>query len=49
MRTLLWSDGPDYPFGDFISDYSTAQTYNAAYIIGGFNAMNIIAEFKDGQ
>jgi len=49
MRTLSWSEGPDYPFGDYISDYSTAQTNNAAYIIGGFNAMNIIAEFKDGQ
>ena len=42
MRTLSWSDGPDYPFGDYISAYSTAQTYNAAYIIGGINA--IIAE-----
>ena len=32
-----------------IRAYSTASTLEAAYIIGGYHTMNIIAEFKDGS
>ena len=30
----VWSDGPDYPFGDVIM-YSSISTAKSAYIIGG--------------
>ena len=32
-----------------ISYYSTASTSDAAYIIGGYDTQNVIAEFKDNQ
>ena len=48
METQKWSDGPDYPFGR-IYFYSTGQSSNAAYIIGGPYTENVVAEFKEGQ
>ena len=32
-----------------ISYYSTASTSDAAYIIGGYDTQNVVAEFKDNQ
>ena len=32
-----------------ISVYSTTQTLDAVYIIGGWNTKNIVAEFKNDQ
>ena len=32
-----------------ISHYSTTQTYDAVYIIGGFYTKDIVAEFKNDQ
>jgi len=49
METLTWFDGPDYPFGERISYYSTTHTSDAAYIIGGFKTKNVVAEFINGQ
>ena len=50
MTTLTWMDGPNYPFGSgYIAFYSTAETANAAYIIGGYYTKDIIAQFKDDQ
>ena len=44
MKTLTWMDGPNYPFGSgYIEFYSTAETANAAYIIGGYYTKEIIA------
>ena len=45
VTTNLWSDGPDFPFGD-ISMYSSISTTKSAYIIGGRSS---IAEFFDFQ
>ena len=33
----------------YIAYYSTTQTADAAYIIGGGNTKNVIAEFKNDQ
>ena len=33
----------------YISEYSTAQSPAAAYIIGGRNTPNLVAEFKNEQ
>ena len=33
----------------YIAEYSTTQTADAAYIIGGSHTMNVIAEFKNDQ
>ena len=44
MKTLTWMDGPNYPFGSgYIEFYSTAETANAACIIGGYYTKEIIA------
>ena len=32
-----------------ISEYSTANSPDAAYIIGGWNTKNLVAEFRDDQ
>jgi len=49
LGTGQWEDGPDYPFQEFISHYSTTSTSSTAYIIGGFLSPTIIAQFKHGQ
>ena len=33
----------------YISEYSTAQSQDAAYIIGGWYTKNLVAEFKNNQ
>ena len=42
----VWSDGPDYPFGDVIM-YSSISTTESAYIIGGRGST--VAEFFNNQ
>ena len=42
----VWSDGPDYPFGDVIR-YSSISTTKSVYIIGGREST--IAEFFNFQ
>ena len=32
-----------------ISEYSTAQSPDAAYIIGGTNTLNLVAEFRNDK
>merc|ERR1719197_165069 len=48
---MKWSDGPDYPFAPWqgISFYSTTQTLDAVYIIGGLYTKKIVAQFKNDQ
>jgi len=52
MTTLKWSDEADFPYGgvftDYIYEYTTASTPDAAYFIGGGPLFtNTIAEFKN--
>lgn len=48
LNTLTWSNGPDYPFtSDYIANYATASTSEAAYVIGGRWSQDVIAEFKN--
>ena len=53
MTTMKWSDGPNYPFASSICFYSTTQTSEAVYIIGGCGkggyGMEIVAEFKNDR
>ena len=52
LNTLQWSDAPDYPFSSenkYIYAYSVAETTSAAYIIGGYNTEEVVAQFKDFQ
>ena len=52
LNTLQWSDVPDYPFSSenkYIYAYSVAETSSAAYIIGGYNTEEVVAQFKDFQ
>ena len=42
----VWSDGPDYPFGD-VAWYSSISTTESAYIIGGRGST--VAEFFNYQ
>merc|ERR1712176_417329 len=50
LDTMEWSDGPDFPFGsNRISGYSTANSPDTAYIIGGIYTKNLVAEFRNDQ
>ena len=52
LHNLQWFDAPDYPFSSenkYIYAYSVAETSSAAYIIGGYNTEEVVAEFKDFQ
>ena len=39
----------NYFFSYYISEYSATQTSDAAYIIGGFQAPSVIAEYKNDE
>ena len=50
VTTNIWSDGPDYPFGN-IYRYSSISTSKSAYIIGGqrIEPRAMVAEFFNYQ
>jgi hypothetical protein len=52
LNTMQWSDGPDFPreFGsNSIWGYSTVNSPDVAYIIGGYTTRNLVAEFRNDQ
>ena len=47
LQSKLSSNHPIVKILSRISHYSTASTNDAAYIIGGFYTLDIVAEFSD--